>query len=212
MDEKLRSNRRKTHVRIFIPLFFLLIILPNAFAHTPLKPDEENDSLETALEIPNPTKSWTLYRELHEKGEAEYYRLHLHEGEKFVISVYIPRNSEPDFVPNLIVMGPNIEEIAPAPITLEIPENSEATLIKGSKPEAPDYEPFTPASYYFTAEYRADVTVEGDYYFAITSDQGEGRYGIAVGYVETFTLTEWIMIPIDVINIHRWYLDNIVEI
>jgi len=36
------------------------------------------------------------------------------------------------------------------------------------------------------------------------ADKGEGRYGVAVGYVETFTLIEWLMIPLDVISIHQW--------
>ncbi|KON29380.1 hypothetical protein AC482_06645 [miscellaneous Crenarchaeota group-15 archaeon DG-45] len=186
-------------------LFFLIITsVPAVFAHTPLKPGEENNSLDTAFNIPNPTKSWTLYRELHEAGEAEYFKLRLHEGDKFVVSVYTPRSAESSFIPNLIAMGPSIEQHSLVPSTIEVPEGAEATLIEGSRPEVPEYEPFTPASYYFTAEYRADVRVEGDYYFAVYSDDGEGRYGVAVGYVETFTLMEWLMIPLDVIGIHQW--------
>jgi len=185
---------------------FFLIILPASvvLAHTPLKPGGENDSLDTAFNIPNPTKSWTLYRELHEEGEAEYFKLHLHEGDNFVVSVYTPRNTEPSFVPNLIVIGPDVEQPSQVPSVIEVPEDVEVRLIEGSRPEAPEYEPFTPASYYFTAEYRADVGVEGDYYFVVYSEHGEGRYGVAVGYVETFTLTEWLMIPFDVVNIHQW--------
>jgi hypothetical protein len=189
---------------IIVLLFFILSNVPAVLAHTPLQPDGENDSLETALNIPTPTKSWTLYRELHEPGEAEYFKLHLHKDERFVVSVYIPRNSELDFVPSLVVMGPSIEKQSPVPIIIELHKGVEATLIEGNRPEAPEYEPFTPASYYFTAEYRADVTAEGDYYFAVYAEEGEGRYGIAVGYVETFTLSEWLMIPIDVIGIHQW--------
>ena len=183
---------------------FIFSLVPTVFAHTPLKPDGENNSLETAFEIPNPTKSWTLYRELHENGEAEYFKLHLHEGERFVVSVYIPRNAETDFIPNLIVIGPSIENHSPTPTTIEVPDGAQATLIEGSLPEDPEYEPFTPASYYYTVDYRAEIIDEGDYYFVVYSDEGEGRYGVAVGYIETFTLTEWLMIPIDVIVIHQW--------
>jgi len=191
-------------LKVFIPLLVILALTTTVSAHTPLKPGEENHSLDKALEIPNPTKSWTIYRELHEEGEAEYFKLHLHEGEKFVVSVYTPRNAEPGFVPNLVVMGPSIEKDSPVPGIIEVPEDAEAALIKGSRPEAPEYEPFTPASYYFTAEYTAGVVVEGDYYFVVYSDGGEGRYGAAVGYVETFTLMEWLMIPFDVMGIHQW--------
>jgi hypothetical protein len=186
-------------------LFFVILsLVPIVFAHTPLKPDGENDSLDTALEIPNPTKSWTLYRELHEQGGVEYFELHLHEGDKFVVSIYTPRNAEPNFVPNLIVMGPEIESPSQVPAFIDVPEGAESRLIEGSRPEAPAYEPFTPASYYFTAEYRADIGVEGEYYFLVYSDVGEERYGVAIGYVETFTLVEWLMIPFDVIGIHQW--------
>jgi hypothetical protein len=184
--------------------FVILMLVPIVFAHTPLKPDGENDSLDTALVIPNPTKSWTLYRELHEQGEVEYFELHLHEGDKFVVSVYTPRNAEPNFVPNLIVMGPEIESPSQIPAFIDVPEDAESRLIEGRRPDAPAYEPFTPASYYFTAEYRADIVVEGEYYFLVYSDGGEERYGVAIGYVETFTLVEWLMIPFDVIGIHQW--------
>jgi hypothetical protein len=172
--------------------------------HTPLKPNEENNSLDNAFEVPNPTKSWTLYRELHEIGEVEYFKLHLYEGERFVVSVYTPRNAMTGFVPNLVVMGPRIEQSPMVPKTIETPQGVKVSLIEGSRPEAPEYEPFTPASYYFTAEYREDVGIEGDYYFAVYSERGEGKYGVAVGYVEEFTLREWLMIPIDVIGIHQW--------
>lgn len=184
--------------------FFILSSVPIVFAHTPLKPDGKNDTLDTALNIPNPTKSWTLYREIHEQGEAEYFRLYLHEGEKFVVSVYTPRKAELSFVPNLAVMGPEIESPSQIPAFINVPDGVESRLIEGFRPEAPEYEPFTPASYYFTAEYRSDVDVEGDYYFVVYSDRGDGRYGVAVGYVETFTLVEWLMIPFDVIGIHQW--------
>jgi hypothetical protein len=188
----------------FLIFFFILSSVPIVFAHTPLKPGGENDALDTALNIPSPTKSWTLYREIHEQGEAEYFKLHLHKGEKFVVSVYTPSKAEPSFVPNLAVMGPEIESPSQIPAFIEVPDGVESRLIEGFRPEAPEYEPFTPASYYFTAEYRADASVEGDYYFVVYSDTGEGKYGVAVGYVETFTLVEWLMIPFDVIGIHQW--------
>ncbi len=184
--------------------FLFLLFVPIISAHTPLKLTEENNSLDTAFNIPNPTKSWTLYREIHEKGEAEYFKLHLHDGDRFVVSVYIPRNAESDFIPNLVIMGPIIEKHSPVPNLIEVPDEVEATLIKGDRPDELEYEPFTPASYYFTADYRTDVIVEGDYYFVVYSDEGEGRYGVAVGYVETFTIVEWLMIPLDVIDIHQW--------
>ncbi len=193
-------NLKKT---IFI-FFILLFIVPNLYAHTPLKPGGENDSFETAFNIPNPSKSWTFYRELYDEGQIEYFNLHLDEGEKFVVSVYTPGNVDDDFIPNLIVLGPRIVNASPAPIEIEAPKGLENAFIEGIRPDSLEFEPFTPASYYFTAEYRADVILGGDYYFLVYSDKGTGRYGIATGYVETFTLFEWLKIPLDVIEIHQW--------
>lgn len=202
-------NKISTTLFLF---FVILSFVPLVFAHTPLKPDVDNNSLDTAYEIPDPTKSYTLYRELHEQGEAEYFKLHLHEGDRFVVSVYTPRNAEPNFVPHLVVMGPEVDRPSPVPVFIEVPEDVESSLIEGRRPAAPAYEPFTPASYYFTAEYRAEIVVEGEYYFLVYSDEGAGRYGVAVGYVETFTLTEWLMIPLDVISIHQWEGQSLVFI
>jgi len=62
---------------VVIALISVIVAMwvPIASAHTPLKPGHENHTLDSALEIPNPTKSWTLYRELHEANEPEYFKL-----------------------------------------------------------------------------------------------------------------------------------------
>jgi hypothetical protein len=200
----MRPSRLPSILHVTTLLLLVIRLTPIVAAHTPLQSEGENTSLGTALAIPNPTKSWTLYRELHEAGETEYFRLHLHAGERFVVSVYTPRSTALHFVPNLVVMGPRVATESPAPDAIEVPPGAAAALVVGHRPAAPEYEPFTPASYFFTAEYRADVTVDGDYFFAVYADAGEGRYGVAVGYVETFTLTEWLRIPLDVIGIHQW--------
>lgn len=55
--------------------------------YTPLRSIDEIHSLDTALEVPNPTKSCMLYRELLHEGEAEYYEIGLFTGERLRISL-----------------------------------------------------------------------------------------------------------------------------
>ena len=77
-------------VNMLIAILFLLsfsLIVSQVWAHTPLSPSDEIHSLDTAFEVPNPTKSWALYRELHQEGEADYYKLNLKAGER--ISLFI---------------------------------------------------------------------------------------------------------------------------
>lgn len=190
--------------RIHVLLLLLLALVPPVLAHTPLEMEGENHSLETAMEIPNPTKSWTLYEELHEAEEAEYFELHLGPGERLRISLYLPRNEDPGFSPNLVVMGPGIASMDEVPGFIEVPEGVGVALVESERPERPEYEPFTPTSYYYIADYDTEVTVGGHYYFAVYESDGEGRYGLAIGYEEEFTLVEWVKIPLDVIGIRLW--------
>jgi hypothetical protein len=44
----------------------------------------------------------------------------------------------------------------------------------------------------------------GTYYIAVYDSSSGGRYSIAVGYVESFTLDEWWLVPFGVITIHLW--------
>lgn len=84
------------------------------------------------------------------------------------------------------------------------PEELGRVIIYGEQPDKPEYEPFTPTSYYYIASYSHVATAEGDYYIAVYSEHHGGKYGMAIGYRETFTLFEWIKIPIDLVEIHLW--------
>jgi hypothetical protein len=169
------------------------------FAHTPLDTGDGNNTHDTAIVIDNPTKSWTLYEELE---ELDYYKLHLHTGEELRVSLYVSTWGETHFIPNLVIMGPDIIGDDDPPFTH--PEDLGRLIIKGERPDHPEYEPFTPASYYYVASYSHITSKEGDYYLAVFSENHGGRYGMAVGYRETFTLFEWLKIPLDLVGIHLW--------
>lgn len=189
---------------LFSSLILLSFIITSAIAHTPLDPDAEIHSLDTAYDVPNPTKSWALYRELHHEGEAEYYKLHLNVLERLRVNLFTKESKE-NFTPNLIIMGQDIPTADSIPSYIEIPEGFGVSLVEPSKSEKPEYEPFTPASYYYLIDIDETISEEGTYYLAIFSPNfEEGKYGIAIGYKEEFTLSEWLLIPFDVISIHEW--------
>lgn len=194
----------KQFVILFSFFLFLSFTLTSAIAHTPLNPDDEIHSLDTAYEVPNPTKSWALYRELHHGGEAEYYKLYLNVMERLRVNLYIKEKKE-NFAPHLAIMGEDLLSEDSIPSFIEIPEGFGANLITPLIPEYPEYEPFTPASYYYLIDVDTTITKEGYYYLAVYDPNfEEGKYGIAIGYKEEFTLTEWLLIPFDVVSIHEW--------
>lgn len=203
---------RLAFVWFLLFVFCLSFFAPKVWAHTPLSPIDEIHSLDTAFDVPNPTKSWTLYRELHHGGEAEYYKLHLHPGERLKISLYV-KEIEGGFSPHLILMAEALTMTNTLPIFIEKPAGFNATIIEPSIPEDREYEPFTPTSYYYLIDVDHVVSVEGDYYVVVYEPNAiEGKYGIAIGYKEEFTLSEWLLIPFDVINIHQWEGQSLIVI
>ena len=190
---------------IFASLFVCLsFFITSALAHTPLNPGEEIHSLDTAFEVPNPTKSWTLYRELHDEGEAEYFKLHLKVEERLRVSIYTKESNE-NFAPHLIIMGKDLPLASSLPSFIEIPKGFGASIVEPLAPDMLEYEPFTPTSYYYLIDVDQTISDESDYYLAIYEPNSEeGKYGIAIGYKEEFTLSEWLLIPFDVIGIHEW--------
>jgi hypothetical protein len=192
------------YIKITVILLLFILAAPYVYAHTPLTPGGENNSIESALEIPNPTKSWTMYRELHEAEEVEYFKLHLKAGDKLQFSVSTPRSEDPHFVPGAVVMWPGSDIEKDVPSFVEVAAGYGTSLVKGLRPPAPEYEPFTPTSYYFVVDYVENVVQEGDYYFAVFEPQSGGKYGLAIGYVEEFTAVEWLKIPFDLLGIHVW--------
>lgn len=194
---------RKRSIMTLISVL-LASTISTAIAHTPLQPGHENHTLETAVDIPNPTKSWTLYRSLHEANEPEYFTLQLKAGERLKISLYTPKTEDTAFRPTLVVMGPEISSNDTLPEFLDVPNDTGYTVIHAHRPEKPEYEPFTPTSYYYLADIDHDLQRDGTYHFAIYDPAHEGRIGIAVGYKEEFTLVEWLRIPLDVIAIRQW--------
>jgi len=205
-------SRLKQLAILLLFFIFLSFMVTITIAHTPLNPEGEIHSLDTAFEVTNPTKSWTLYRELQHEGEVEYYKLYLNSGEKLRVSLYIKERKE-NFAPHLIIMGENFQLPASLPSFIEIPDGYGARLIEPTMPEKPEFEPFTPASYYYLIDIDETILNEGDYYLATYNpDLKEGKYGIAIGYKEEFTLSEWLLIPFDVIGIHEWEGQSLIVI
>jgi hypothetical protein len=192
----------KTKIFVIFTLIIILnITMPIVNAHVPLE-SGDNDSLDHASYIKNPTKSWVIYDELEHIGKIRYYELELKKGERLKISVFTP--DEGKFSPGIVVMGANFPDNSLVSQTIEIPEGFGTIIVQGERSKHAEYEPFTPSSSYRTAEFDEVVNESGKYYFAIFEFEHTGKFGAAVGYIESFSIDEWLLIPFDVINIHLW--------
>ncbi len=215
---------------IFLLVVIYLLSAP-VFAHVPVF-GEGGKNLETAIRIEDPSKSRVLYGQL-APGDLRYYSFKMEKGERVVLGLIIPvEQGNEGLIPNLILIEPGLAEEGKLPETLEVPQGYGAKVLSSSLPESPIYEGFTPSAFYSLARINIKAPESGIYYAVIgeiqevsaiegkhatkgehsikesgVQEKGisrEGNYGIIIGYKETFTLKEWIFIPLNQIKIYRW--------
>lgn len=169
-------------------------------AHAPISVGS-NEDIANATVFLDPEKSYVLYTELHEGGEGQYYRFPLKAGQRLYGSLQVPG---PDsMVPSLVIIGPGFALSGDVPPFVEVPTGSSAMVVAGGPPGKPSYEPFTPQPIFEVARFNVTVPQDGDYYVAVYGPEA-GKYSLAPGYVEEFTVDEWLLIPWSVISIHLW--------
>lgn len=212
--------------------FFLLLLLAvtcfipaPALAHMPVF-GGEGKSPETAIQIEDPAKSWVLYGQL-ASGDIRYYSFKMERGERIVLGLTVPvEQGNQGFTPGLVLIGPGLEDEGQPTQGLEVPEGYGAKVLSYSLPESPVYEGFTPSAFYSLARLDMEAPESGTYYAAVSAVQetgvadgdgsvqeenaqereipGKGNFGLVLGYRESFTLKEWITIPLSQIRIYRW--------
>lgn len=184
-------------------LFTAYFLLVPALAHVPTF-GGDGKSLETAILVEEPAKSRVLYGQLL-AGENRYYSFEMEKGERILLGLTIPvEDGARGFLPELILMGPGLENEGKVPENLEIPQGYGVKVFSEKLPETPTYEGFSPSAFY--SPIRADLNApeNGTYYVVVSSAKAAGNYGIVVGYEETFTLEEWLTVPLNQIRIYQW--------
>jgi len=180
----------------------LSIMITMTDAHIPIVPDD-GTTIGTATEIVDPWKSW-FYYSLLDAGEIHYYSFEATEGERirFMVNVPIPEGDR-GFTPGLVLMGPNVTNQGTQPTGLEVPASAGVMVFEAGALE-PEYEGFTPLSQYKTVDLNMSAPATGTFYIAIFEETTGGRYAFVTGYVEAYTLLDWIMVPSSAITIIMW--------
>lgn len=188
----------------FIFVILLIFIAPMTLAHSPLSTGD-NESIETATYIPDPIKSWAIYSELHEGGEAQYYRFEIGGGQRIHVSLLTsPDPEDRGFTPGMVLMGPGLVTRGMVPDYVEVPVGAGSVAVEGKQPTQATYEPFSPSSFYMLGEVDLDAPASGTYYIAVYEPSRGGHYSIAVGDLESYTLSEYVLIPISLISVYQW--------
>lgn len=210
-------ERSKTRylVLFLVLMAWMQLWLTPALAHVPVF-EKGGISPGTATLIEDPAKSRVIYGQL--SGEdIQYYSFEMEKGERILLGLIVPAGKEGRiydsnmtiigaefFTPDLILMGPGLSGEGEVPEIAEVPEGYGAKAFQGKRLESAKYEGFTPSAFYSLARADFQAPESGTYYVAVASVEGEGNYGVILGYREKFSLTEWLSIPLNQIRTYRW--------
>ncbi len=197
-------SRRVLVISVIILSLSLLVTI--ADAHIPVVP-HDGTTIGTATEINEPWKSWFYYSSL-QPELPHYYSFEATAGERirFMLNVPIPEGDR-GFSPNMVLMGPGITDQGSPPSFLEIPSGVGVMVFEAGALEA-EYEGFTPLSQYTTVNLNMSAPATGMYYIAVYEEGIGGRYALVTGYVEAYSILDWIMVPIMAITIIMWSGQN----
>jgi hypothetical protein len=185
-------------------MVFSIVFVSQVFAHVPLAPGN-NESLGTATHVSDPTKSWAIYAELHEGGEAQYYRFDISQGERIHVSLLKSTSpADGDFSPSFVLMGPNLISNGTMPKYVNLPKGAGSMIIEGKNSTRATYEAFAPSAFFQLADLEIAAPASGTYFVAVFESSRGGHYGLAIGDRESFTLSEWALTPLSVLSIREW--------
>jgi hypothetical protein len=198
---------RRALITLFAVLAFCALFTPIVSAHSPVFPGN-NTSLGSAYVVNDPTKSWALYVTL-PPGQVQYYRFDVTQGESIYVQLY--KNTEASnlgFVPSFVLMGPGLTSNGTVPANVAVPPGASSIVMQGQQPDKATYEGFGPGSFYDLGSVDVKAPATGTYYVAVYDAANGGAYGLAIGERETYTPTEYILIPYNVFQVHLWEGQN----
>jgi len=172
----------------------------------------DNLNIEDAKVIENPERSWAIYGSM-EAGEIRYFTLDFSPDDRVEIEVLVSTDpSDESFNPVLILTGPGLPEEGEIPQDLEIPAGHGFLRLDGERPSGAKYEGFSPSSYYRVVDLSTRAPGSGTYHAAVYAPAAGGKYSLVVGYTEGFSLFEWVMIPISLIDIYMWGGQGLIQV
>jgi hypothetical protein len=202
---------RRALIILFAVLAIGTLLTPVVSAHSPVFPGN-NTSLNSAYVVNDPTKSWALYTTL-PPGKVQYYRFDITQGQSISIQLY--KNTEASnlgFVPSFVLMGPGLTSNGTVPLNVTVPPGASSIVMQGQHPDKATYEGFGPGSFYDLGSVEVKAPATGTYYVAVYDAANGGAYGLAIGDRETYTPTEYVLIPYNVFQVHLWEGQNLLVI
>lgn len=173
----------------------VLLVCPWASAHRLIPNDGSHVSAETALTIETPAVSQVVYHEATSDAPRLWIAFHGQEGQQQYLQLGVPvLDRLADFRPALVVIGPGLPQIE---LPFPIPEELGGLLLRGEEGDARFFnEHFTGTQSWILLEKTVPLAQTGDYYLvAFDPENRPGKYWVALGRKEVFTLQDFLTYP-----------------
>jgi hypothetical protein len=115
-------------------------------------------------------------------------------------------SNDSQFLPEIAILAENITSQGTLPSKVTVPSGYNAQVISSGQPN-PTYEPFSPSSFYGLSDTAFNAPSTGQYYIVVfenSSVHNGGHYGLAIGDRETYTIDEWVLLPLNLLSIYGW--------
>lgn len=198
---------RKLGLLSTLVIIMVLAIAAPVDAHSPLFP-AENHSIDTAMVIEEPARSFAIYHDL-QSDEASYYQFQMNAGDRILLQVLTPISPDESFVPSLALLAPSAGPDVGLPSFVEVPAGYHAMVAPGDPDAEGELEPFTPGPIFILAEIDIDAPVDGTYYAVVYSNDQGGNYAFVIGYLEGFTAGEMLSLPLSLLTIYQWEVQQL---
>jgi hypothetical protein len=178
--------------------------------------------MDTALRIPDANVSYGITAEFKSStNRIQFYAFSVEAGHILNFELLVPAiSSLENFAPVVMLIGPGLP--APKGLTAELiaefdialaPESGATSYLYNGTENVKEFEPFTQVNLWPRQKAEMTLPSQAVYYVAVAVPQGWaqdatsgfGKYVLAPGVVEKFTLLDYMAIPLDWIRWHAFW-------
>jgi hypothetical protein len=187
---------------IFMIVFMIIFSSSIVYAHRPIF-EKSNTTFEDPIVVPDHKISYAVYGELKTREDYDFIKFTGRQGETFYVQMTVPIiKSNEGFKPNIAIIGKGILEKDEVPF--EVPKEL-GVVILAPGPSELFYEKFTQTSYYINQSIRGEIPEDGDYYVAIFSKDIGGKYALAIGEDDKFSLIDLVKFPLTYLKVKYFF-------
>lgn len=174
----------KKFIAITISISILILSPQIVTAATAIFEKNSNGDLLKAQELAKPEEAKSIYGQIKEPGEVDFYTFTVKKDVTLPIVLWLPKRDKKIFKPNLALIGPNFIKNK-TPLFFSIPEGDYPIILEPNKDweKTLFYDKATLTQYYRAIETEIDFTANKTYFLAVFEQKNQiGDYVIKIGF------------------------------